>query len=114
MEKLINHPLNVYFQGDEDENSVYSGIINFDAILEKIEQNQYKTIDQWKNEMDKMWTKALSTYVKGSQIYAAAGDLKKLYMDNVAELKYSESEAWAIRIRTQVRKLNEYLTKLGV
>ena len=108
--KLENHPLACFFEVEcaEDEETV----VNFAKIREKIENKSFKNVNEWNDAMTKMFDEGFKEYKDDALITGALNELFSIFQNETNCLKYTDEELWLLNMKTELKKLNECLSKV--
>ncbi|EAX93952.1 Bromodomain containing protein [Trichomonas vaginalis G3] len=79
------------------------------TILDKLKNGQYKSVEQWKDDLKKVWDNAMQFNDSRTILFAIAKDLKEYCKPKMDAIARSESDQWKISLKNQTKKLVKLL-----
>lgn len=115
-EKIIKYPISVFFHKPVDEEKdgapgYYDKIkkpMSLKQVLKRLDDNQYQSVNQWKDEMNLIWANATTYNNEGTYIYMIAKELKEVFRRFCEKIPKTELDEWTF----QVAKTHSKLVKL--
>jgi len=79
------------------------------TVLKNLDVSHYKTVDQWKNDMNLIWNNALSYNHAGTPLYYVADALMKLFQEYSSQIPRNEYELWSHNVNKATKKLEDMM-----
>lgn len=99
MEELCARPIaQMFLDADSDDSSDESGVVrgslDLRTISTNLRKNKYKTIQDWKNDVEKVWSTALSHNRSSTLVVIATTDLQRQFRERTKFLTDSKRNNW--------------------
>ena len=117
--KIKDCPISYHFLERVDENDApeYYKVIKhpmwLNEVERKINNNEYKTTDQWRSDVELIWKNA-KTFNKqsGNYIFIAAIELQKVFEEMVVSIPSTPYEKWIKDIEREQKQLSKILRSM--
>jgi len=117
MNQLFSHPLATFFSvtidpvrdGCANYFDIISDPMDLGTIQTKIQNDQYISIDQWKEDIEKVWKNALKYHGESSTIGEAAKYLKNVMQPILEGITYDYLNDWQVKLDIFKEELNRLL-----
>ena len=104
----ISYPFHRSNQKIKEDNSLNQ--IDLEKILQNIDSNIYSTLDQWKNDIEQLWSNAKKNNKVGTLINSIAETLSRYYNQKIINIPTNEFDMWLNNINKINQKINEIKT----
>ena len=119
VDKIMNIPISYHFYDRVDERDApdYYKIIKhpmwLNEVIRKINDNEYQSTDQWKNDMELIWKNA-KAFNKASNyyIFIAAVELQKIFEEMATTIPSTAYEKWVKDIEHEQKILAKMLREM--
>lgn len=113
-QKIYDLPFTTEFRMPVDRNitAYYETIqnpISLSEIIENLKNNEYKSIDQWKEDMKRVWTNAMEFNKEVTVLYQLAKYMKEYYRSKIDSISKNDSDKWRHTLKYKMNKLIKLL-----
>jgi hypothetical protein len=83
--------------------------MDLNSVMRKLNENQYPSVDRWKEDMNLIWKNAMTYNVEPSAHHSLARELNDLFRRKCENLPRTELELWVHRVNQTHAKLMRLL-----
>ena len=114
-QKMKSYPISAFFLNPidpiRDKLPNYLQVIkpnvpmDLTTVTNKLEKNIYKTIDDWKKDMNMIWANALLYNPRGSPYAMVAEELKSIFKKKTESIPKTEIDEWFINVKKANKRI---------
>ena len=107
--KIYDMPLARYFRSPvnvhEVPNYKVKKPMDLGTVTTKLENDSYKNVDQWRNDMRLIWDNAREFNQPGTLLNQIATELKSYFEKKTAIIPHTDFELWQLKVKKQHQKV---------
>ena len=114
-QKMKNYPISAFFLNPIDPvrdklpnylQAIKPNVpMDLSTVGEKLDKNVYKTIEDWKKDMNMIWANALLYNPRGSPYAMVAEELKSIFKRKTETIPKTEIDEWFLNVRKVNKKI---------
>lgn len=102
-------PVNPELDGAPDYFEIIKKPMDLSLVLRKLREDQYQTVEKWKEDMNQIWKNATTYNDPTRPIYAIARELNEYFRRRCEVIPKNETELWISRVNKKHTKLMRIL-----
>lgn len=121
-EKMMSYPISFFFISQNNFEKVLKieklskiklfSTLYFNTIKANLQQNQYKTIEDWKKDVMRLFDNSSACFPQSSPFTQIIIELKKKFLAKIQKQPITDTDLWTLQMQKANKKLQNISQKL--